>query len=238
MGLWNFFERKDAKDLFLKFTPENSEWRVVSWNFDISSATERQWAIEIHHQDIELIQWERNKDDRISFFRNSLPLKKYKLNKEKESIKNLMNLAIHSTLKHSLEMNKDFMLTPVSGATAVDIQNENKALMWLEATLGTLNRALSNFKSRTDLILTASFFSGRVPETGENVLRLIAFNLDIFYYMRPDFTLLIVIFDDKDQGHGESKTPAFQQIIKVTKPQFYDEIMKIVNQLGQIGEIN
>jgi hypothetical protein len=148
-----------------------------------------------------------------------------------------MNLSIHSTLKYGLEQNHEFMVTPVTGATTLDIQNETRALQWIEATFGTLNRALDNMKKNPDQVLTAACFSGKVPESGEEVLRVIAFNLDIFYYLRPDFTLQIVVFDDKNLGHGQAKTPTFQQIIKVTKPQFYDEIIKLLHHLAQVGEI-
>jgi hypothetical protein len=129
------------------------------------------------------------------------------------------------------------MVTPVSGATAIDIQSETRALQWIQATFGTLTRALNSLKGNREMILTAACFSGKVPESGEEVVRVIAFNLDIFYYLRPDFTLQIVVFDDKNMGHGNSKTPTFQQIIKVTKPQFYDEIIKLQHQLAQVGEI-
>jgi hypothetical protein len=149
-----------------------------------------------------------------------------------------MNLAIHSTIKHGLESHQDFMLLPVSGATALDMQAETRALQWIQASFGTLNRALDKLKSDGDLILSAVFFSGNVPESEEKVVRLIAFNLDIFYYLRPDNSLQIVVFDDKGEGHGQSKTPSFQQIIKVTKPQFYDEIIKLLSKISQIGELS
>ncbi|MGE3611360.1 MAG: hypothetical protein AB7I27_17330 [Bacteriovoracaceae bacterium] len=238
MDIFRLFKKNRPEDLFLKFSPENSSWRVVSWNFDLQNPSDRQWVIEVHHQQMEQIQWVKSTLEELTFIKDKKIIRKLRPSKERETFKNLMNLAIHSTLKYSLELNKSFMLTPVSGATATDIQNEGRALQWLQASFGTLTRAIEQFKGRSDLILSASLFAGTVPETGESVLRLIAFNLDIFYYMRPDSTLLIVVFNDKDKGHGDSKNPTFQQIIKVTKPQFYDEIMKVVNQLAIIGEIS
>jgi hypothetical protein len=148
-----------------------------------------------------------------------------------------MNLSIHSTLKYSMEINHEFMTTPVSGATTLDFQSEARALQWIQASFGTLTRALDNFTQRSDLILTAAVFSGIVPDSGENVLRILAFNLDIFFYMKQDLSLQIVIFDDKNMGQGGAKTPTFQQQIKVTKPQFYDEIVKLVHRIAMVGEI-
>jgi len=110
-------------------------------------------------------------------------------------------------------------------------------LQWIQASFGTLLRALQSFQNNKELILTGACFSGKVPDTQEEVLRVMAFNLDIFYYLRPDSSLHIVIFDDKDRGHGTSKNPSFQQIIKVTKPQFYDEIIKLLYELAKVGEI-
>lgn len=233
MSFWGYFG-KDPKELFLEYNPINSHWRVVTWNFNLDQNARRKWTIEVHGAGSKIIQWDTSE---LRFFEQDKLVRRKKLKDEKKELKALMNLALHSTLKYGLEKNHEFMVTPVSGATALDIQSETRALQWIQATFGTLTRALANMKSHPDQILTAAAFSGTVPESGEEVLRVIAFNLDIFYYLRPDFTLQIVVFDDKNMGHGQSKEPTFQQIIKVTKPQFYDEIIKLLHQIAQVGEI-
>lgn len=225
------------KKLFLDFTPYNSYWRVVSWNFNVDDPSKREWTLEVRGENSQLIKWGKKDWDELQFYRDSRLIKKRNMGKRHPELISLMNLAIHSTLKYSLELNHAFMLTPVSGATAIDIQNETRALQWIQASFTTLTRALDNFNLDSSLILTAACFSGKVPETEEEVFRVIVFNLDIFFYLRPDFSLQIVVFDDKNLGHGESKTPSFQQIIKVTKPQFYDEISKLVYRMAQLGEI-
>jgi hypothetical protein len=181
--------------------------------------------------------WRKSKKEELFFFENEKLVTKKKINKQSDDLKSLMNLSLHSTIKYSLEKNRDFMLSPVSGATAIDFQSEAKALQWIQASFGTLKMALEGMSKQKDLILTGAFFSGVVPEGKDEVLRVIAFNLDIFYYLRTDQSLQIVVFNDKDQGHGKSKTPTFQQIIKVTKPQFYDEITKLLLDLANVGEI-
>lgn len=236
MSFWGVFG-KDPKELFLEFNPLGSHWRVVTWNFDLGPSVRRRWTVEVHGPSSKVIQWNLNNHPELRFYKDEKLLRKKSYRHDDEEVKGLMNLAIHSTLKYSLEKNHEFMVTPVSGATALDIQSETRALQWIQASFGTLTRALQNMKSRPEQILTAAAFSGMVPESGENVLRVIAFNLDIFYYLRPDFSLQIVVFDDKNMGHGQSKAPTFQQIIKVTKPQFYDEIIKLLHQIAQVGEI-
>ena len=229
---------KDPKELFLEFNPQGSFWRVVTWNFDLDDPSKRQWTVEVHGEKTKIIQWENKGKAELSFFENGSLVRKSKMTENQDELKVLMNLALHSTLKHSLELNHEFMVTPVTGATTQDIQNETRALQWIQASFGMLTRALDSIKNKNHMILTAACFSGKVPESGEEVLRVIAFNLDIFFYLRTDFTLQIVVFDDKNLGHGESKTPTFQQIIKVTKPQFYDEITKLLHRLAQAGEIS
>lgn len=227
MNLWNWFNKKDVKDLFLEFSPYESGWRVVTWNFDGPGR-----VVEVHHQNMKtLIQWGAQE---IKYSRDGKLLRKEPHNLE---LKSLMNLAIHSVLKMSLETNNEFMLTPVPGATTMDMQNELKALQWIQASFRTLALALDKFDQDSSLILTAALFSGTVPESGENVFRLIVFNLDIFFYLKSDLSLQIVIFDDKNQMHGSSRSPIFQQIIKVTKPQFYDEIVRLIHRLAILGEI-
>ncbi len=215
---------------------------MVTWNFDLAEQSvkapgSRQWTVEVQGPTSKVIHWLRSGGDELLFFEHDKLIRRKRLRGSLEESRTLMNLALHSTLKYGIETNHEFMLTPVSGATALDFQSEARALQWIQASFGTLSRALENLRSRPDLILTAACFSGVVPETGETVLRLMAFNLDIFFYLQNDFSLLIVVFNDKDQGHGQSKTPAFQQTIKVTKPQFYDEMTKLLHHLAQVGEI-
>ena len=183
---------KNPKDLFLEFNPQSSHWRIVTWNFDLDSPAKRRWTIEVHKEKDQIIHFERNKYSHLMFFEANKLIKSKTLKNHVEEYRVLMNLALHSTLKYGIESNHDFMLSPVSGATALDIQNETRALQWIQASFGTLTRALDSFKSNKELVLTAACFSGVTPESGERVLRLIAFNLDIFYYMRDDQTLQIV----------------------------------------------
>jgi hypothetical protein len=235
MSVWNFFKRK-PQDLFLEFNPLGSQWRVVTWNFDLDSPEKRQRTVEIQGPINKLIQLVKAKRERLAFFENDKLIEQFQFKGPRQDLLDLMNLSIHSTIKYSIEQNHEFMLTPVSGATTLDIQAEARALQWVQASFGTLTRALESMRGKSDLILTAAFFSGIAPEGQERVLRLIAFNLDIFYYLRSDHSLQIVVFDDKNLGQGSSKRPSFQQIIKVTKPQFYDEMIRILHLLAQTGE--
>lgn len=236
MSFFNWF-KQDPKKLFMDFTPEGSEWRVVTWNFDLTDPSSRRWVVEVHGEKTIIIHWERIKETKLIFQEGKKQVYSGKVSLDLPDLLPMMNLALHSTLKYSLDSNTDFMVTPVTGATTMDFQNETRVLQWIQASFGTVTRAIDGMKGKTDLILTAACFSGTVPESGERVLRVIIFNLDIFYYLRDDNSLQIVIFDDKTGGHGESKTPTFQQIIKVTKPQFYDEIIKLLHRIAIAGEI-
>lgn len=238
MSFFDDFFSKDPKDLFTQFSPEGSKWTSVSWNFDLTNPKDRQWLIDVHKDQEEMIVWTKKENEEVSFFKNKKTVRKRRITPRLTHLKDLMNLALHSTLKEALEQNHEFMLAPVSGATTSDYQTETRALQWIQATFLTLTRALDNIRRDRSLILTAAFFSGVEPTTDTRVLRVIAFNLDIFLYMLPDSTLQIAVFNDKDSGHGNSKTPAFQQIIKVTKPQIYDEMVKLVHRIATVGEIN
>jgi hypothetical protein len=237
MSLWQRLFGADPKDLFLSYNPHGSSWCVVTWNFDLKSPMKREWKVEIHKGKNELIQWTKADVEEVYFFLGGNLVRKRRISQSQHDLKLLMNIAIHSTLKQGLENHQAFMLSQVSGATTLDMQNEFKALQWIQASFGTLSRALDSLKKNPDLIQTCAFFSGTEPETKSEVIRIIAFNLDIFCYLQMDQSLRIVIFDDKNMGHGESRNPTFQQIIKVTKPQFYDEIMKLVHQIAEVGEV-
>jgi hypothetical protein len=237
--MWrNFFlkDRRGPKELFLSYRPDDYQWSMITWNFGLTLQSERQWIIESLGSESRRfsIQWKAAEGkEEIRFSSKAVTPQ----SNTKEELQGLMNIAIHSTLKFRLEENHEFMLTAVSGATTLDIQNETKALQWIQASFGTLKRALDKIENDKDLIMTGGVFAGIEPQSGERVLRLLAMNLDIFYYLRPDFSVQIVVFDDKGVGHGSSKSPVFQQIIKVTKPQFYDEIVKLVNRFAVVGEV-
>jgi hypothetical protein len=237
MSMFDFLGGKDPRQLFLEFTPLDSLWRVVSWNFDLKDPRERLWTLEVVKKETESIEWLRTDIEEVKFFKNERLVRKRRIPSNRDEFKELMNLCLHSTLKESLESNHEFLLKPVSGATTSDYPNEARALQWLQASFGTLMRALDKFEGRPDLIMTAAVFSGLEPQTNMNVLRIMAFNLDIFCYFQNDLTLQIAVFDDKNMGHGGAKTPSFQQIIKVTKPQIYDEIVKLVHRIATVGEI-
>ena len=236
MSIFNFF-RSNPRKLFLEFDPSASHWSVINWNFDLKDPSHRLWSLEINKDASQSIEWSRTDIDEFRFFKAGKLVQKGIVPKRDTELKELMNLSLHATLKQSLESHHEFLLSPVSGATSMDYQNEARAKQWLEASFGTLMRALDQFNNRPDLILTAAFFSGVEPETKTKVLRILAFNLDIFCYFLEDFSLQIAVFDDKNQGLGSAKTPAFQQIIKVTKPQIYDEIVKLVHRIATVGEI-
>lgn len=238
MSFWRrFFQSNNPRDLFFKFNPAGSTWRVVHWNAELEKSHHRNLTLEVQGQQHEIIRWDNfGEKSELRFYRDDGLLLKTKTHADDE-LKHLMNIGLHSLLKFSLEGDQPFMLEPVSGVTAMDFQNEARAQQWIQASFGTLMRAMDQFENKSDLILTASIFSGKVPDSQEHVLRVLAFNLDIFYYLEAEGNLRIMIFDDKDKGHGVSKTPAFHQIIKVTKPQFYDEISKLVHRIAKVGEI-
>jgi hypothetical protein len=236
MSLFDFWG-KDPRELFLNFFPEGATWTVVSWNFDLKDPSHRMVRLEIVKGEAEIIEWFKEKLEEVRFFKAGHLVRKRRVPPQNTEYKELMNLSVHATLKEALESHHAFLLTPVSGATTLDYQNEDKALKWIQASFGTLTRALDQLITRPELILTAAVFSGEEPETKRQVLRVLAFNLDIFFYFQADFSLQILVFDDKDGGSGSAQNPTFQQIIKVTKPQLYDEIVKLVHRIATVGEI-
>ncbi len=236
MIFFDFF-KSSPRSLFLEYSPQDAKWHVITWNFDLKNLQERLWTLEIQGKNDQVIEWSKAKTEEIRFFRKNKLFRKKDVKSSRNEYRDLMNVSVHATLKHGLDLFKDFLLEPYPGATTTDYQNEMKALQWIQASFGTLFRALDQFKTRSDLILTAAVFSGLEPQTGRKVLRVMAFNLDIFCYFQDDMSLQVTIFDDKNLGHGGAKSPTFQQNIKVTKPQIYDEIIKLVHKIATVGEI-
>lgn len=238
MSFWNVFRGgPDPKELFLNFDPNGSRFSSVSWNFDLTAAGERRYMIEVNKEQKQTIDWYRTQTEEVKFLLGGKILRKRRIGPDRKEYVSLMNLALHATIQSALEAHKEFVLLPVSGVTTMDYESEARALQWIQASFGTLSRALKKIKHDESAVLTAAFFSGEEPSTGEQVLRLICFNLDVIFYFQKDETLRILVFDDKNLGHGQVKNPSFQQIIKVTKPQFYDEMIRLTHEVATVGEL-
>ncbi|GEM_PF-1168202 len=235
-----FHKSSNFKAELLKVHPEDFSWRVVSFSFENSGYDHRHTKIQLQNlKGHWALQFPHLKKSRFPLLiqaadkKNSWPTDSIQLEDEKA-----LNLFLHETIRVSMEEMLDFMRAPVTGVTSVDYQNEAQYLKWFEVSLTVLTKALERFEKDSSLVLTGCFFAGTRPENNERIVRLIIFNLDIFFYLRPDNALRILIFDDKDKGHGENQTPVFQQIIKVTKPQFYDQMILILQRITEYGEFH
>ncbi len=237
----NWFGGSDPfKSHLLKIHPEDFSWRVVSFSFDGGGYDLRHTKIQLQKANSEwLIQYPHqqkstyplvivNNGNKTTWHPSSLEFEDQKI----------LNLFLHETIRVSMEETLDFMRAPVSGVTSADYQSEAQALKWFEVSLSVLLRAMDKFDKDSSLVLTGCFFAGRRIENNERIIRLIIFNLDIFFYLQEDNSLRVMVFDDKDKGHGAGKTPVLQQIIKVTKPQFYDQIIHILQRITQHGEFH
>ena len=237
MSFWDKFRGPDPKQLFLNFDPHGSSFSSVTWNFDLKAIGERRYMVEVHKDKKETIDWHRSNREEVSFLHDGKLLRKRRIPEDRNELVQLMSLTVHATIIAALEEHKELVTRPVSGATTLDYESENRALQWIQVSFGTLSRALKKIKDDPTMIMTGAFFSGLEPETNERVLRLIAFNLDVIFYFQKDDSMRILVFDDKNLGHGQSRNPSFQQIIKVTKPQFYDEIIKLTHEVATVGEL-
>lgn len=237
----SWFNRSSlVKDQLLKIHPSEFSWRVVSFSFEGSGYDLRHTKIQLQEKSRTwLFQFPQQKkssfpliltadDKKVTWHPSSLHSEDQKV----------MNLFLHETMRVSMEETLDFMRAPVSGVTSADYQNEAQFLKWFEVSLGVLVKAMDKFDKDPSLILTGCFFAGRRPENNERLIRLIIFNLDIFFYLQEDHALRVMVFDDKDKGHGSGQRPVFQQIIKVTKPQFYDQMIVILQRITQHGEFH
>jgi len=213
-------------------------WVAVTWNLNLKKTVARSLCLDLQGTSSLFIEWHRDKKDEISFSTNNDKNRRLIFGpNDVTEFYPLLNLKTHEVISSSLDAFKDAILTPVSGVTALDFQEEQKYLEWLKTTFKVLNSALDKIQVDKSLVLTAGFFSGLEPQTGKKVVRILAMNLDIFYYFEEDSSLKVVIFNDKNLGHGSAQAPVFHQNIKVTKPQFYDEMIKVINKIAVVGEL-
>jgi hypothetical protein len=235
-----FKKTTSFKTELLKTHPSDYSWRVVSFSFDVTGYDLRHTKIQLQNEKLQwLLQFPQQKKSSFPLIIDSADKKQsWKSSMVTAEEESVLNLFLHETMRVSMEEMLDFMRAPVSGVTSADYQNEAQFLKWFEVSLNVLHKALDKFHKDPALVLTGCFFAGKRAENGERLVRLIIFNLDIFFYLQEDNSLRVLIFDDKDKGHGSGKTPVFQQIIKVTKPQFYDQMVNILQRVTQHGEFH
>ena len=226
----NFFTRlfQRPQDHFKKLPVNDSRWTVLTWNWDLKNTNERNATLELNDNKSFKVLWNNKEliffeDKKISAFPH----------KNSQELKDLFNLTSHLSVKKALESHHAVMRE----TSEADINAETKSLQWIQASFKTLEGALKKVQGSPEYIFTGAIFSGINPEINQRVLRLICFNLDINYFMLEDGSLRILVFDDKNQGHGSQQTPSFHQIIKLTKPLFYDEMTKLLQLVTSVGEI-
>lgn len=227
----NFLKRifKGPKDQFAHLPVQSSVWTMLSWNWDLKKSNDRNVMLELSDRNQFQVVWNNtelvfSKDQKITGAFS---------HKRSQELKDLFNLASHMAIKASIESHYDFMRQTSEG----DLNAETRSLQWIQASFRTLQGALDQVVQNPEMVLVSAFFSGVNPEIGQRLLRLVCFNLDINYFMLEDGSLRIVVFNDKNLGHGEEKEPSFNQIIRLTKPLFYDEMIKLLQQVSSVGEI-
>ena len=237
-----FFKKTESfKSELLKLHPEDFSWKVISFSFDSDGFDRRHTKIQLQNEKgWHLLQFPQQKKSTHPIVLSTSKDEKniWPLSEITPQDQQVLNLFLHETMRSSMEEILDFIKAPVSGVTTMDYQSEAQFLKWFEVSLTVLDKALDKFNKESHLVLTGCFFAGKRNDNSERLIRLIIFNLDIFFYLLEDNSLRVVIFDDKDKGHGEAQTPAFQQIIKVTKPQFYDQMILILQKITQHGEFH
>jgi hypothetical protein len=232
---------KKIRNAFSLIEQMNSLWSCVIWNLDLDKLENRNYSLELNSSEgRHLFKCHKIEKNFFSFQASSskINLNLVLSSLEAQELKSLFNLSLHHTLLNSIEFHKSDILLPVTGATTQHLKDEARALEWIKTSFKVLSASLEKIQTDENLILTAGLFSGIEPKTQKKLLRLIVMNLDMSFYFEEDSSLRVVIYNDKDTGHGSSGAPVFNQIIKVTKPQFYDEIIKIINKVSLVGDFS
>jgi hypothetical protein len=140
--------------------------------------------------------------------------------------------SFHQQIETKIEALKPLALAEVQGVTTQHLQDESRALVWLQTSLRVLKSALDKCEKDESLILQAFL---KIGTQSDVFLRIVIFNLDIAFTFLPDQSLEIVIFDDKNQGHGKSQTPSLKSHIRSLKAPFLNEIIPVISRLMDIA---
>ena len=67
MIFFDFF-KSSPRSLFLEYSPQDANWHVITWNFDLKNLQERLWTLEIQGKNNQVIEWSKAKTEEIRFF--------------------------------------------------------------------------------------------------------------------------------------------------------------------------
>ena len=134
-------------------------------------------------------------------------------------------LFTHLSVKEAFEPLKVLALAPVGGQTAANLQDESRALQWLQTTFRVLDGALTRCRTTPENLVVGTLWLGE--QSGRAGLRLACFNLDVTAAFREDGALHVVVFDDKDKGAGSSAKPVLEAEFATLKPAVLDEFIKV-----------
>ena len=141
-----------------------------------------------------------------------------------------MWLFTHLTLKEALNLYKEKSLQPVSGLTATNLQEESRALQWLQTSFKVLEGALESCRKNSGQLVVANF------KMDPNSFHLQCFNLDITIVFREEGFMSVVVFDDKNQGQGSAQNPSLLADFATLKPAVLDEFIKLSSLILRASE--
>jgi len=216
--------KKKKSDLFTQLPIETADFLVVSWNHGGLKPGERTFLIDL--QGLEKISIRYSSlYERIEI----LSQKEKQVLKMDSQNRDLLNLTLHGTLVQAIEKGKRWSINESNTKELAQIAQEDRAREWIKTSFRVLTQALEKVAQDQSLILQATLMSGIFPENGQRLIRLHVFNLDIYYHFLTDESLRVIIFDQNDQK--------LDARIWVTKPQIYDELIKVIVLLGKVGEL-
>ena len=125
----------------------------------------------------------------------------------------------------SIESNKIF--------PAAKIAEEEKALEWIRVSFLVLEKAIIESLSNPEFLFQLLLFFGINPKTEAREIRVVAFNLDIKFELRPSGILRIKIFNDKEGLTGSQKVAALQGDFDIRKREMFDELTKLMGALSR-----
>jgi hypothetical protein len=151
----------------------------------------------------------------------SLLIKKYNL---------LIDSLLEKKVGHFQKMLSHSITTKVFQPT--EISQEDKALEWIKASFGLLEKAILQSFTDPELMFQVMLFLGENPKTNTEEIRLIIFNLDTQFTFLKNGNLRVRIYNDKDADFGSSKKAAMEGDFNFRKREMLDELTKLISVIS------
>ncbi len=140
---------------------------------------------------------------------------------------NFLDGVIQKEIKYFTEKLNDGKYNPKQ------LENEDKAVEWIRVSFEVLTKAVLESLTNPEFLFQSTFFCGVNPKTNKHEMRLMAFNLDMTFYLLDDNNLRVLIYNKKPGVEHLELKPVLMGDYSFRKREIFDHLINLLSVLSK-----